>query len=84
MPIEVRRQNLSAMQIERIDRKDVAIKDDKIGALSWWIVGKLLRRKRIHRVGLKLFDKTVWFWSRVEGILPWRGLSLVAVAKRRL
>jgi len=24
----------------------------------------------------------VWFWRRVDGLLPWRGLSLVAVAKR--
>jgi hypothetical protein len=29
-----------------------------------------------------LFDKTVWFWRRVDGLLPWPGLSLVAVAKR--
>ncbi len=57
---------------------------NKIGALSWWVFGKLLRRKRIHRVGLKLFDKTVWFWRRVDRILPWGGLSLVAVAKRRI
>ena len=28
---------------------------------------------------LKLLDKTVWFWRRVDGLLPWRGLSLVAV-----
>jgi SAM-dependent methyltransferase len=56
---------------------------NKIGALSWWIFGKLLGRKRIHRVALKLFDKSVWFWRRVDGILPWSGLSLVAVAKRR-
>ncbi len=57
---------------------------NKIGALSWWFFGKVLKRKRIHRVGLKLFDKTVWFWRRVDGLLPWSGLSLVAVAKRRI
>ena len=57
---------------------------NKIGALSWWFFGKVLGRKRIHRVGLKLFDKTVWFWRRVDGLLPWSGLSLVAVAKRRM
>jgi glycosyltransferase involved in cell wall biosynthesis len=55
---------------------------NKIGALSWWLFGKLLGRKAISRPALKLFDKTVWFWRRVDGLLPWRGLSLVAVAKR--
>ncbi len=48
---------------------------NKIGALSWWIFGKLLGRKANHRSpALKLFDKTVWFWRRVDGLLPWRGL----------
>jgi glycosyltransferase involved in cell wall biosynthesis len=55
---------------------------NKIGAASWWISGKLLGRKAISRVTLKLFDKTVWFWRRMDWLLPWRGLSLVVVARR--
>ncbi len=55
---------------------------NKIGALSWGIFGKLLGRKQIGKPALKLFDKTVWFWRRIDGLLPWRGLSLVVVAKR--
>src|SRR5262249_2264840 len=39
---------------------------NKIGALSWWIFGKLLGRKRIHKPTLKLFDKTVWIWRRID------------------
>jgi glycosyltransferase involved in cell wall biosynthesis len=56
---------------------------NKIGALSWLLYGKLLGRTRIHKPALKLFDKTVWIWRRIDGLLPWRGLSLVAVARRR-
>ena len=55
---------------------------NKIGGLSWWIYGKLLRRGKIARLSLKLFDKTVWIWRRIDGILPWRGLSLIAIARR--
>jgi 2-polyprenyl-3-methyl-5-hydroxy-6-metoxy-1,4-benzoquinol methylase len=55
---------------------------NKIGTLSWWLFGKVLGRKAISRPALKLFDKTVWFWRRVDGLLPWPGLSLVAVAKK--
>jgi glycosyltransferase involved in cell wall biosynthesis len=54
---------------------------NKIGALSWWIFGKVLHRSRMNRPGLKLWDKTVWFWRRVDFLLPWRGLSLVIVAR---
>ncbi len=43
---------------------------------------KLLHRNRISKVMLKMFDKTVWIWRRVDGLLPWHGLSLVAVATK--
>jgi hypothetical protein len=35
----------------------------------------------MSRPGLKLWDKTVWFWRRVDFLLPWRGLSLIIVAR---
>jgi len=57
---------------------------NKLGALSWWIVGKVFQRTRMSRPALKLWDKTVWFWRRVDGFLPWRGLSLIIVARLKV
>ncbi len=54
---------------------------NKVGAVSWWIYGKILHRKKIAKVALKLFDKTVWIWRRLDGLMPWRGLSLIAIAR---
>ncbi|MEP6961290.1 MAG: glycosyltransferase [Acidobacteriota bacterium] len=56
---------------------------NKIGSLSWWVAGTLLGRKQMSRVALKLWDKTVWFWRLVDGLLPWKGLSLIVVARLR-
>jgi glycosyltransferase involved in cell wall biosynthesis len=55
---------------------------NKIGALSWWVNGTLLRRTKIGKPSLKLFDKTVWIWRRIDGLMPGRGLSLIAIARR--
>jgi SAM-dependent methyltransferase len=55
---------------------------NKIGAVSWWIFGKLLGRTRINKFSLKLFDKTVWIWRRIDGLLPWKGLSVIAIATK--
>jgi glycosyltransferase involved in cell wall biosynthesis len=57
---------------------------NKIGTLGWWLYGKVLRHKRISKVTLKIFDKTVWFWRRMDGLMPWPGLSLVVVARKPL
>jgi glycosyltransferase involved in cell wall biosynthesis len=57
---------------------------NRAGKVSWWIYSRLLRRHTINKVTLKIFDKTVWLWRALEGILPWRGLSLVVVAHKRV
>jgi SAM-dependent methyltransferase len=56
---------------------------NKIGAPAWWLYSRVLRARHINKVTLKLFDKTVWLWKRIEGALPWKGLSVVAVAKKK-
>ena len=55
---------------------------NKISTPVWWLYGKILGKKQINKLSLKLFDKSVWFWRRVDGLLPWRGLSLVVVASK--
>ena len=55
---------------------------NKIGTPAWWFYGKVLRRSRISKVMLKLFDKTVWFWRRVDPLIPWPGLTLVVVTSK--
>jgi glycosyltransferase involved in cell wall biosynthesis len=49
---------------------------------AWWFNGKVLRRRGFGRVQLKLLNTTIWFWRRVDRYLPWRGTSLIAVARR--
>jgi hypothetical protein len=55
---------------------------NKLGALGWWFSSRVLRRDYISRPALKLWDKSVWLLRRIDGLLPWRGLSLVVVARR--
>ncbi len=54
---------------------------NKIGALGWWFSSRVLHRDRISRPALKLWDKSVWLLRRIDALLPWRGLSLVVVAR---
>jgi hypothetical protein len=55
---------------------------NKIGTPPWWIYSKLLGSVHINKVTLKLFDKTVWLWRRIDSLLPWAGLTLVLVARK--
>jgi SAM-dependent methyltransferase len=63
-------------------RMETILQLNKVGAAAWWVFGRLLTQKRIDKPALKIFDKTVWLWRRIDGLLPWAGLSLIAIAKR--
>jgi glycosyltransferase involved in cell wall biosynthesis len=56
---------------------------NKAGGPPWWAYSRILGSRRISKPVLKLFDKTVWFWSRLEWLVPWPGLSLIAVARKQ-
>jgi glycosyltransferase involved in cell wall biosynthesis len=55
---------------------------NKAGVPPWWIYGKLTGRRRISKIFLKFFDKTVWIWRLLDPVLPWKGLSLIVVARK--
>lgn len=55
---------------------------NKIGTPAWWFYSAVLGRARISKLTLKIFDKTVWLWRRIDPLLPWKGLSLIIVARR--
>jgi glycosyltransferase involved in cell wall biosynthesis len=56
---------------------------NKAGAPPWWAYSRILGSKNINKPVLKIFDKTVWFWRRLDRFLPWPGLSLIAIARRQ-
>jgi glycosyltransferase involved in cell wall biosynthesis len=54
---------------------------NKAGTLPWWLYSRVGRSHHINKPVLKLFDKSVWLWRRIDGLMPWQGLSLIAVAR---
>jgi 2-polyprenyl-3-methyl-5-hydroxy-6-metoxy-1,4-benzoquinol methylase len=54
---------------------------NKVALLPWLAYSKLLGSGRISKPILKIFDKSVWFWRRLDKLMPWPGLSLIVVAR---
>lgn len=49
---------------------------------SWYLTGKLAKRSRISRFQLKIFDRLVWLWRRIDHLVPWKPTSLIAIARK--
>jgi glycosyltransferase involved in cell wall biosynthesis len=55
---------------------------NRIGVPGWWLNGRVLRRKHFGKLQLKFYDIFVWLWRLLEQVLPWPGLSVIAVARK--
>ncbi len=55
---------------------------NRVTVPGWFLNAVVLKRKYFSRVQLKIFDWLVALWRRVDRVLPWQGVSLIAVLKR--
>jgi len=54
----------------------------ELGVLGWWYRGKITKQQAIGRLGLKVFNILVPIFKLIDPLLPWKGLSLVVVARK--
>jgi glycosyltransferase involved in cell wall biosynthesis len=52
---------------------------NRISRPGWWFTGKVLGKATISAVQLRIFDRFVWLWRRIDGYLPWPATSLIAI-----
>ncbi|HEY5656381.1 MAG TPA: glycosyltransferase [Myxococcota bacterium] len=50
---------------------------------AWWLNGRVRRKRSFDPGELRLVDRFAWLMRSLEPLLPWHGLSLVAVARRK-
>jgi len=62
---------------------DRTIELNKVGRLAWGIFGGILKNEKINKLSLKIFDKTVWLSRLIEPMLPWSGLNLIVIARKK-
>jgi 2-polyprenyl-3-methyl-5-hydroxy-6-metoxy-1,4-benzoquinol methylase len=56
---------------------------NRISRPGWWFSGRILKRKTLGRLQLKLFDRLVWLWRRIDRRLPWQPTSIIAIGVKR-
>jgi SAM-dependent methyltransferase len=52
------------------------------GVPGWILNGKLLKRRHFSRSQLKVFNMAVPVVRRLDGLFPWKGLGIIAVARK--
>jgi glycosyltransferase involved in cell wall biosynthesis len=56
---------------------------NRISRPAWYVSGKLLRRTALGRRQMRLFDRFVWLWRKIDRLLPWPSTSLIIVGVKK-
>ncbi|HEV3329363.1 MAG TPA: glycosyltransferase [Bryobacteraceae bacterium] len=71
-----RKMEEAGLQVETI------LKFNRVTRPAWFFNGKILKKRTFGRFQLWLFDHLVWFWRRLDPLLPWQPISLIAIGAK--
>ena len=63
-------------------RIETLVDFNRFSVPGWFINARMFRRKTFSRLQLKLLDTAMPVLGRLDGLCPWPGLSLIAVAAK--
>ena len=55
---------------------------NRVSSPAWYVAGKMLGRSRLSRGLLRIFDAMVFLWRRIDRLLPFPPISLIAIARK--
>jgi glycosyltransferase involved in cell wall biosynthesis len=70
-----KRMEEAGFQVERV------FEFNRVTRPGWWLNGRILKRRSFGRMQLRVFDALVPVWRRLDGMLPWKGVSVIAIGK---
>jgi SAM-dependent methyltransferase len=73
------RQKMEAVgfQIEQI------IMFNRVSRFPWYFSGRILKRKALGVGQMRLFDRFIWLWRKIDRHLPWKSISLIAIGIKK-
>jgi SAM-dependent methyltransferase len=66
----------AGFQVERI------LDFNRVSRYPWYISGRILRRTALSPFQLRIFDRFVGLWRRIDPYLPWPATSIIAIGRK--
>jgi glycosyltransferase involved in cell wall biosynthesis len=55
---------------------------NRISRPAWAISGRVLKRRVLSVRSMAIFDRLVWLWRKIDRLLPWPAVSIVAIGRK--
>lgn len=66
----------AGFEVERI------LRFNRVSRPAWFVSGRILKRTSLEWNQMRLYDRFVWLWRRIDRFLPWRPTSIIGIAKK--
>jgi hypothetical protein len=63
-------------------RVDEILRFNRVTRPGWYLNGRILKRRTFGRRQLWLFDRLVWLWRKIDNLLPWAPVSIIAIGTK--
>jgi glycosyltransferase involved in cell wall biosynthesis len=61
---------------------DEIVKFNRVSMPAWRFAGQVRKTQTLSRAALRVFDRMVWLWRRIDDTLPWQPASIIAIARK--
>jgi glycosyltransferase involved in cell wall biosynthesis len=72
------REQLRARMEEAGFRVEHLIDFNRVSRYPWFMSGRILKRQELSVTQMKIFDRLVWIWRKLDPYLPWPPTSIIA------
>ena len=55
---------------------------NRISRPAWYFSGTVLKRSALSPFQMKVFDRLVWLWRRLDSVLPWPSTSIIGIGTK--
>lgn len=74
--------SLQALLTARGFAVDDILKFNRVSMPAWRFTGQVRKARTLSRGALRVFDRFVWLWRKIDSALPWEPASIIAIARR--
>jgi SAM-dependent methyltransferase len=72
---------------EKMERAGFQVEDvlmfNRVSYPAWFLSGRVFKSTTLGRRQMRLFDRFVWLWRKIDRNLPWPATSIIAVGIKR-
>ena len=76
------REGLATLLASRGFELEAMLQFNRVSRPGWRFSGQVLKSRTLSPAGMRIFDRFVWLWRKIDRKLPWEPTSIIAIARR--